>query len=92
MDNSSGVGVLDKAATVLGALHGCSGASAAIDMAAATGSADQLLVLAGRFVHKDVLVARGLAGDLGIDLGSLGPVTARVLERTDDTQTPTEGP
>jgi 3-hydroxyisobutyrate dehydrogenase-like beta-hydroxyacid dehydrogenase len=70
--------------TVTTALHGCSGASAAIDMAAATGSTDQLLALAGRFVHKDVVVARALAADLEIDLGVLEPVTDRVLQRTHD--------
>ena len=69
-------------AEVAATLHGCSGASAAIDMAAAMGSAGQLVALAGRFVHKDVVVARGLAADLRIDLGSLGPVTDRVLART----------
>ena len=63
-------------------LHGCSGGSAAIDMAAAMGSAAALLDLAGRFVHKDVVVARDLAAGLGIDLGTLGPVTDRVLDRT----------
>ena len=46
------------------------------------GSAQALLDLAGRFVHKDVVVARDLAADLGIDLGTLEPVTDRVLDRT----------
>jgi 3-hydroxyisobutyrate dehydrogenase-like beta-hydroxyacid dehydrogenase len=68
---------------VTGALHGCSGASAAIDMAAATGSAQVLLDFAGRFIHKDVIVARDLMARLGIDLGTLDPVTQRVLDRTD---------
>jgi len=69
-------------AEVTRTLHTCSGASAAIDMAAAMGSAEQLVGAAGRFIHKDVLVARALAGDLGVELGSLGPVTDQVLERT----------
>lgn len=69
---------------VLSALHGSSGGSAAIDMAAAMGSSAQLLALAGRFVHKDVNVARALAVETGVDLGSLGPVTDRILELTDE--------
>jgi 3-hydroxyisobutyrate dehydrogenase-like beta-hydroxyacid dehydrogenase len=67
---------------VLQTLHSCSGASAAIDMAAAMGSTGTLVAAAGRFIHKDVAVARALASDLRIDLGSLGPVTDQVLERT----------
>lgn len=74
---------LDEA-LVLSTMHGASGGSAAIDMAAAMGSVGQLLALAGRFVHKDVEVARSLADDLGIELGTLGPVTDRILELTDD--------
>lgn len=73
-------------AEVLTTLHGCSGASAALDMAAAMGSSRRLVDLAGRFVHKDVVVARGLAADLGVELGSLGPVTDRVLVRTAPTE------
>ena len=69
---------------VLSTLHGASGGSSAIDMAAAMGSSQQLVDLAGRFIHKDVLVARSLAADLGVDLGTLGPVTDRVLDLTDD--------
>lgn len=79
-------------AEVLRTLHGCSGASAAIDMASATGSTEELVALAARFVHKDVELSRGLADDLGIDLGSLGPVADRVLERTERPAPPVPAP
>lgn len=63
-------------------LHGCSGTSYGLDLLATMGSAEMLVAGAGRFVHKDVRVARELAADLGAELGTLAPVTDAVLERT----------
>jgi 3-hydroxyisobutyrate dehydrogenase-like beta-hydroxyacid dehydrogenase len=63
-------------------LHTCSGQSYALDLVAAMGSAGDLVANAGRFVHKDVLVARDVAADVGASLGTFAPVTAALLERT----------
>jgi 3-hydroxyisobutyrate dehydrogenase-like beta-hydroxyacid dehydrogenase len=63
-------------------LHSCSGASYALDLIAGMGGAAGLVERAGRFVHKDVLVARAVAEELGASLGTLEPVTDAVLERT----------
>jgi 3-hydroxyisobutyrate dehydrogenase-like beta-hydroxyacid dehydrogenase len=63
-------------------LHTCSGASYALDLVAAMGSADTVVQAAGRFVHKDVVVAEAVAAELGVSLGSLGAVTTPLLERT----------
>jgi 3-hydroxyisobutyrate dehydrogenase-like beta-hydroxyacid dehydrogenase len=37
---------------------------------------------AGRFVHKDVVVAEQVAGELGASLGSIAAVTGPLLGRT----------
>jgi hypothetical protein len=37
---------------------------------------------AGRFVHKDVVVAQSVADDLGASLGTIGALTTPLLERT----------
>jgi 3-hydroxyisobutyrate dehydrogenase-like beta-hydroxyacid dehydrogenase len=65
-------------------LHTGSGASYALDLVAAMGSADALVAGAGRFVHKDVIVARAAAKEVGASIGSLEPVTDAVLERTSE--------
>ena len=69
-------------------LHTCSGGSYALDLVAAMGSADQLVAGAGRFIHKDVVVARALAAQLGAPLGSLDDVTGPLLERISPTGAP----
>jgi 3-hydroxyisobutyrate dehydrogenase-like beta-hydroxyacid dehydrogenase len=61
-------------------LHSCSGASYALDLIAAMGSAEALVAGAGRFIHKDVLVASAVAEDLGASLGTIATVTAPLLE------------
>jgi len=66
-------------------LHSCSGSSYALDLVASMGSADALIAGAGRFVHKDVVVARAAAREAGASLGSLESVTDAVLERTSET-------
>jgi hypothetical protein len=48
------------------------------------GSAAALIAGAGRFVHKDVVVARAAAREAGASLGSLESVTDAVLERTSE--------
>ena len=63
-------------------LHTCSGASYALDLVAAMGSGDALVQGAGRFVHKDVLVAETVAEEIGAPLGTIGAVTGPLLERT----------
>ena len=63
-------------------LHNCSGASAALDLVAAMGSAEALLSAAGPFVYKDVLVAREVAAELGASLGTIESVTTPLLEAT----------
>lgn len=63
-------------------LHTCSGQSYSLDLVATMGSADALLDAAGRFVHKDVVVARAVAAEIGASLGTFGPVTEPLLERT----------
>ena len=72
---------LDPAAMAQ-ALHTCSGASYGLDLLGLMGSGEVLVQAAGRFVHKDVLVARAVADDLGADLGTFTPVTDAVLNRT----------
>ena len=47
------------------------------------GSADTLVQAAGRFVSKDVVVARKVAGELGASLGTIDDVTGPLLERID---------
>ena len=63
-------------------LHTCSGANYALDLVAAMGSADALLTTVGHFVAKDVEVAREVAGELGVDLGTIAAVTMPLLGRT----------
>jgi 3-hydroxyisobutyrate dehydrogenase-like beta-hydroxyacid dehydrogenase len=63
-------------------LHMCSGASYALDLVAAMGSGDALVRGAGRFVHKDILVAQAVAEEIGAPLGTIGAVTGPLLERT----------
>ena len=63
-------------------LHSCSGANYALDLVAAMGSADALLSAAGHFIHKDVAVARAVADELGVDLGTIAAVTTPILQRT----------
>jgi 3-hydroxyisobutyrate dehydrogenase-like beta-hydroxyacid dehydrogenase len=66
-------------ATTLG--H-CSGASFALELVAAFGSPEALVAGAGRFVHKDVLVAGEVAQELGADLGLLRSVLDPLLDAT----------
>jgi 3-hydroxyisobutyrate dehydrogenase-like beta-hydroxyacid dehydrogenase len=63
-------------------LHTCSGQSYALDLVAAMGSAETLVTTAGRFVHKDVVVARDVAAGIGASLGTFTSVTDALLERT----------
>jgi 3-hydroxyisobutyrate dehydrogenase-like beta-hydroxyacid dehydrogenase len=63
-------------------LHTCSGASYALDLVAAMGSADGVVRGAGRFVHKDVVVAQAVADEIGASLGTIAAVAAPLLERT----------
>ena len=63
-------------------LHACSGASYALELVAAMGSAEALLEGAGRFVHKDVMTARSAADDVGARLGVLGVASDAALVRT----------
>ena len=63
-------------------LRSCSGASYGLELLAAMGSAEALLGAAGQFVHKDVVTARAAAGEAGARLGTLGVVSAAVLDRT----------
>jgi hypothetical protein len=46
------------------------------------GSAESLLAAAGRFVHKDVLMALAAADAADARLGALGAVSDAVLRRT----------
>jgi 3-hydroxyisobutyrate dehydrogenase-like beta-hydroxyacid dehydrogenase len=69
-------------------LHTCSGQSYSLDLVATMGGTAMLLAGAGRFVHKDVLVARQVAHEAGVELGSLDAVALPLLARTrppDDT-------
>jgi 3-hydroxyisobutyrate dehydrogenase-like beta-hydroxyacid dehydrogenase len=63
-------------------LHSCSGASYSLDLIAAMGSAEALVAGAGRFIHKDVLVASAVAAELGASLGTIAAVTEPLLETT----------
>jgi 3-hydroxyisobutyrate dehydrogenase-like beta-hydroxyacid dehydrogenase len=68
-------------------LHSCSGASYGLDLLAQMGSSEVLLAAAGRFIHKDVLVARSTADELGAALGSFDELTLSLLERTAERET-----
>jgi 3-hydroxyisobutyrate dehydrogenase-like beta-hydroxyacid dehydrogenase len=63
-------------------LHSCSGASYALDLVAAMGSAETLVQAAGHFVRKDVEVAQVVAEELDAPLGTIGAVITPLLERT----------
>jgi 3-hydroxyisobutyrate dehydrogenase-like beta-hydroxyacid dehydrogenase len=63
-------------------LHDCSGSSRGLDLMATMGSADALIAAAGRFLYKDVLVARSTAKELDAALGAFDGVTMSLLERT----------
>lgn len=63
-------------------LHTCSGQSFSLDLVATMGSAENLVGSAGPYIHKDVVVARQVAADIGASLGSFDAVTAPLLERT----------
>ena len=63
-------------------LHSCSGQSYSLDLIAAMGSAEALVTGAGRFIHKDVLVASAVAAEMGASLGAFATVTAPLLETT----------
>ncbi len=69
-------------AEVARALNGCSGSSHALDLLAAMGSVETLLDAAGHFIHKDVLVARSTAAEIGVPLGSFDEVTQAALDAT----------
>lgn len=66
---------------VMRTLHSCSGGSYAVDFVAAMGSADAQLRAAGRFVRKDIEVARSLAAQLDIPLGTIDAATRPFLDR-----------
>ena len=69
---ADGLGVdMAKAAA---AIQRSSGASYAMGLVEAMGSARTLAEAAGHFLHKDVTTVRAVAGDLGLDLGELGHV------------------
>ncbi|WP_409330798.1 NAD-binding protein [Trujillonella humicola] len=61
-------------------LHTGSGQSYALDLVAATGSAQALLEGAGPYVRKDVRVADRVAADLGVPLGTIGAATRPLLD------------
>jgi 3-hydroxyisobutyrate dehydrogenase-like beta-hydroxyacid dehydrogenase len=63
-------------------LHSCSGASYALDLIAAMGSGEAVVAGAGRFIHKDVVVASAVAQELGASLGTIATVTAPLLDAT----------
>lgn len=60
--------------TLLDALPHGSAASRVLDIVAARGSVASFVQVAGEFVGKDVAVARGIAAELGSDLGALDDV------------------
>jgi len=78
LSTAFGIGPAELART----LHTCSGQSYSLDLIAAMGSAEALLGGAGRFIYKDVLLARTAAAGMGASLGSFDAVTAPLLDRT----------
>ncbi|SPM30756.1 NAD(P)-dependent oxidoreductase [Mycobacterium terramassiliense] len=64
--------------TLLNALPHGSATSRVLDIVAAGGSIAAFVEVAGEFVGKDVAVARGVAAELGSDLGALDEVIGRV--------------
>lgn len=71
--------------TLLGALAHGSAASRVLDIVAARGSVGAFIEMAGGFVGKDVAVVRGIAAELGGDLGALDGVIEKVVENIVDT-------
>ncbi|WP_280138746.1 NAD-binding protein [Trujillonella endophytica] len=67
-------------AQVARTLHTCSGQSYALDLVAASGSAAALVQGAGPYIRKDVLVARQVAADLGVSLGTMDAATRPLTE------------
>lgn len=67
------------APTMFDALRNCSGASTATGLVVAKGSVKALLEAGGPFIYKDALLTRDVATDLGLPLGSFGPVIRDVL-------------
>lgn len=63
------------------ALADGSGHSFALGLVGRIGSAEGLVAGAGPYVRKDVVVARAVAGDLGIHLGTIGSATEPLLDR-----------
>jgi 3-hydroxyisobutyrate dehydrogenase-like beta-hydroxyacid dehydrogenase len=64
--------------TLLSALQRGSATSRVLDMVAARGSVGGFIEVAGEFVAKDVAVVRGIAEELGTDLGVLDDVIKAV--------------
>jgi 3-hydroxyisobutyrate dehydrogenase-like beta-hydroxyacid dehydrogenase len=64
--------------TLLGALRHGSATSRVLDIVAARGSLAGFIEVAGEFVGKDVAVVRGMAEELGTDLGALDDVIRAV--------------
>jgi 2-hydroxy-3-oxopropionate reductase len=65
--------------TLLAALPHGSAASRVLDIVAAGGSVSSFVDMAGEFVGKDVAVARGIAAELGGDLGVLDDVISATI-------------
>ena len=63
-------------------LAGCSGQSASLDLLGAIGSGAALVEVAGRFIHKDVEVARAVAEAAGAPLGTFAAIVPTLLDRT----------
>lgn len=70
--------------TLLAALAQGSAASRVLGIVAARGSVASFIEVAGEFVGKDVAVVRGIAEDLGTDLGALDNVIKVVDHVMDD--------
>jgi 3-hydroxyisobutyrate dehydrogenase-like beta-hydroxyacid dehydrogenase len=70
------------AGTLASMLGSCSGNSAALEMVGLSGSPESLMTKAGKFIHKDILVATEVARELGVDLALLSTVTAPLLSAT----------
>ncbi|WP_231977572.1 NAD(P)-dependent oxidoreductase [Mycobacterium sp. E2989] len=68
--------------TLLGALSHGSASSRVLSMVAAGGSVASFIEVAGEFVNKDVSVVRGVAEELGGDLGALNHVIKAFGSRT----------
>lgn len=64
------------------ALHACSGQSYSLDLVESMGGSQKLVTAAGKYVHKDAVVARAVAAEAGVDLGSFGAVVDALIDRT----------